>query len=91
MSVAARNMIRFFLWLAAAGLLVGCGTETEQPTVNLAIPPPEATTSDSLHCGAVARERADDALMNGYGFQIEESVFQEAYQDCMAWRSPRTG
>jgi hypothetical protein len=84
-------MIRFFLLAAMAGLLVGCGTAIDQPTANLEIPAEEAATPDGAHCSAVARERANDALSNGYGFRIEESVFQEAYQDCMVWRGRRPG
>jgi hypothetical protein len=84
-------MIRYFLLAAAAGLLAGCGTDTHQPAANGEIPAQGAATPDGIHCSAVARERANDALTNGYGFQIEESVFQEAYQDCMAWRARRPG
>jgi len=90
-SGSTRNMIRFSVLAAAAALLAGCGAETEQPMVNPQIPAQEAATSDAAHCSAVALERANDALMNGYGFGIEESVFQEAYQDCMAWRSRPPG
>lgn len=83
-------MIRFFLLAAGAVFLVGCGAETEQPTIKATIPPEGAAASGDAHCSAVARERADDALMNGYGFRIEQSVFQEAYEDCVVWRSRGT-
>lgn len=84
-------MVRFVFLAVTAGLLVGCATETDQPAAGVEIPADGAATPDGAHCSAVARARANDALANGYGFQIEESVFQEAYQDCMAWRSGRPG
>lgn len=88
MSAQHEIMVWFFFLALTAGLLVGCGAQTEQPAVDPEVLANEAATSDSAHCGAVARERANDALMNGYGFRIAESVSQEAYQDCLAWRSP---
>jgi len=84
-------MIRFFVLAAGAALLAGCGTEAEQPTANPDIATQQGATPDSAHCSAIARERADDALMNGYGFRVAGSVSQEAYQDCMAWRSRGPG
>ena len=81
-------MLRLFLLAATAGLL-GCGTEIDQSPTNGGSPVQAEAVPDDVHCSAVARQRADDALTNGYSFQIEASVFQEAYQDCMAWRAPK--
>jgi hypothetical protein len=41
------------------------------------------------HCQAVARQRANDARANGYSIEIADSVFSEAYQDCMVELSKR--
>jgi hypothetical protein len=79
-------MIRLFLFAATAGFLVGCGTEVQPPNVT-GVDAPQSIAPDDAHCSAVARERANDALANGYGLQIEESVFQESYDDCVAWRA----
>ena len=80
------KMIRLFLLAAAAGFLAGCGTEVQPPNVT-GVDATQTIVPDDAHCIAVARERANDALANGYGFQIEESVFQESYADCVAWRA----
>ena len=80
--------IRMFILAAAAALLVGC-TDVLTSATKPESPAEETGTPDNIHCRNVARGRADDALTNGYGLQIEERVFQEAYQDCMAWRSPK--
>jgi len=79
------KMIRLLLFVAAAGFLAGCGTEVQPPNVT-GVGATQVIAPEDAHCGAVARERANDALVNGYGLQIEESVFQESYSDCMAWR-----
>ena len=81
---------RMIVFAAVLNLLAGCGTDTgsmrtsdQLPAVSGDVvedrPPP-----GSAHCRAVARQRADDARTNGYSFQIENSVFAEAYQDCVA-------
>jgi len=80
------KMIRFFLLAAATGFLAACGTEVQPPNVS-GVDAAQALAPVNAHCNAVARERADDALANGYGFQVEESVFQESYDDCMTWRA----
>jgi hypothetical protein len=80
-------MIRFGLLLVATALLGGCGSESQEPP---AISGPAAAlgiSPEDVHCRAVARQRATDALANGYGFEIEDSVYQETYRDCMDWRT----
>ena len=77
---------RFIVLIAALTLLSGCGHTDEtqsNPTTNVEH---EALPADS-HCQAVARQRANDARANGYSLQIEDSVFSEAYQDCVAQRA----
>lgn len=72
--------------VVGAALLDGCGTDLPEPAPVAAPANAQPPEPDEIHCGAVARERADDALANGYGFDIEESVYQETYDDCLAWR-----
>ena len=71
----------------AIGFFAGCASDVQQfPTVPVQVASGAATAEDT-HCRAVARDRANDALANGYGFQIGESIFQESYRDCMTWRA----
>jgi hypothetical protein len=84
-------MIRLFLLAATAGLLAGCATDVQQSSAIPGTPAEEAVSPDDAHCRSVARQRANDALVNGYGLQIQQSVFREAYQDCMTWRGGRPG
>jgi hypothetical protein len=84
-------MIRWILLAAAAGFLSACAADIPQTPVILGRSADEAVAPDDAHCQAVARERADDALANGYGLQIEQGILQETYQDCMAWRTGKPG
>jgi hypothetical protein len=84
-------MIRLFLLAATAGFLAGCGTDVPQFSAISRMPAKESVSPDDAHCRSVGRQRANDALMNGFGLQIQESVFHEAYEDCMAWRTGRPG
>jgi hypothetical protein len=79
-------MRRFLFWAAAAGVLAGCGPEIRELPPTGEVPVRQATPLDA-HCRSVAAERANDALMNGYDLQIQQDIFQEAYQDCMTWRT----
>jgi len=38
-------------------------------------------------CLVVARQRAGDAAFQGFGDQSQKSVFDRAYNDCVAWRT----
>jgi hypothetical protein len=67
-------------------LLHGCSSDFPEPSFVPATSNAGTLAPDGAHCRAVARERADDALANGYGFGIEESVYQETYDDCLTWR-----
>jgi hypothetical protein len=46
----------------------------------------DAPASGELYCSAIARQRADDAIANGYDFDIEEGIYRETRDDCMSWR-----
>lgn len=80
-------MTRIGLFILALSLTLadGCSSDLTQPPIAAAANT-QTVQTDEIHCGAVARERADDALANGYGFDIEASVYQETYDDCLAWR-----
>jgi hypothetical protein len=80
------NAMRCGLLLLAMAmpLLGGCSGHL------LASPPPVTTEGapapEELNCSAIARQRADDAIANGYDFDIEESVYRGTRDDCMSWR-----
>jgi hypothetical protein len=67
-------------------LLDGCVSDIFAPPPAVTAVDMQSLQPDEADCLAVARERAEDALANGYDFNIEESVYREAYDDCMAWR-----
>jgi hypothetical protein len=76
------------LFLALVALLLdGCGSAPLNPRPDTGVVDTQPVQPDEMHCRIVARERADDALANGYGFEIEASVYRETYDECMAWRS----
>lgn len=70
-----------------AMLLDGCGSDARGTLPVPATVEEQAAGPDEAHCRAVAKQRADDAHANGYEFAVEERVYQETYDDCMAWRS----
>ena len=77
--------IRLIILATALNFLAGCETGTDIPAVSeQAVEHPEL---GDVHCRAVARQRADDAWANGYGLQIQNSVFAEAYRGCVAQRA----
>ncbi|HEX4160620.1 MAG TPA: hypothetical protein VHY79_19290 [Rhizomicrobium sp.] len=81
------NRYGLFLLLVGAAILDGCGTAPpEAPRVGGGVETQPALP-DELHCRAVARARADDALANGYGFEIDARLYREAYDECMEWRA----
>jgi hypothetical protein len=82
-------MTRYGLLILAltAPLLDGCGTDMRESPPISPTAEEQALRPDGAHCRAVARERADDAQTNGYGVEIEDAVYQETYQDCMAWHA----
>lgn len=81
-------MTRYHSLLLAlvATLLVGCGTDVRDPLPVPGTVGDQTLTPDEAHCNAIARQRADDAHANNYEFAIEDRVYQETYDDCMAWR-----
>lgn len=68
-------------------LLCGCGSESQEPPLMSGPAAATGISPDDAHCRAVARQRANDALANGYGFEIEDSVYLETYRDCAEWRA----
>jgi hypothetical protein len=71
--------------ILAVALLNGCGSDARRPPPIPDTTGEQAAGPDDAHCRAVARGRADDARANGYGLTIEESVYRETYEECMAW------
>ena len=65
----------------------GCESDIQMPPELSGTVAEQPATPDEAHCRAVAEERAADALANGYGFEVEQSVYQETYGDCMTWRA----
>lgn len=85
------NMGQYGLLLLfiAIAFLGGCASDRLNRAAATAVDA-QSLPPGALHCLAVARERADDALANGYAFDIEESVYRETYGDCVAWRARDT-
>ena len=80
--------IRLIVLIALLSLVAACESDTDpqRGTRKIPVTPIEgvAQRHGDSHCRAVAGQRADDARANGYGFEVENSVFAEAYQDCFA-------
>jgi hypothetical protein len=77
---------RLFLLLAAVPLLHACGSDRQEPLSRSETIDASPLSPDQEHCRAVARERADDALANGYGLEVEDSMYRETYDECISWR-----
>jgi len=88
--------LRIVIVVAAAAFLFGCETDDEywppfhdsagnSPAQSEASSP--ATPPYDAHCHAVAHQRAADARANGYSIEMEETVYQGTYKDCMSWES----
>jgi hypothetical protein len=73
-----------FLVTIGIALLEGCGSGPSGPATAAATIDPRLLPPGEFLCQSVARERADDAVANGYSFNIEGAVYQETYDDCMA-------
>lgn len=77
------NQRALFVLAIIPALLAGCGNVMQgAPTISTI----EQEPAPDSHCSAVARQRAEDALANGYGFGIEDTVYRESYADCISWR-----
>lgn len=50
-----------------------------------------ADTYSDEHCVAVAKQRAQDARVNGYSVEMETAVYQGTYRDCAAWDAQHGG
>lgn len=88
--------MRTIIFVAVAIMLAGCETdydswrpshsaanEQREPIAAQAQP---AENVDS-HCQAVARQRAADARANGYRLDMETTIYDGTYKDCVAWDS----
>lgn len=86
--------VRTIIFVAAAILLAGCQTDDDfwRPSHYFANEQHESTAAQAQpvdqidsHCQAVARQRAADARANGYSLDMEKTIYDGTYQDCMAW------
>lgn len=87
---------------AAALLLAGCGEDTDgwvpgaEPvpqgppsTPATAAPAAPALAQVDAHCRDVARQRSMDGKNFGYDRDTLKAIYDDAYQECVAWRTPR--
>jgi hypothetical protein len=89
--------LKSIVFVAAAVLLAGCDTEGWVPGVDSngagQTAAPETSSSETsgapvnAHCDQVARQRAADARANGYTLEMEDTIYQGTYRDCVAWDS----
>jgi hypothetical protein len=85
--------LRILVVAASLLLLAGCETSGDGWRIlgdqqARAVPTSGATTADrsfDAHCVAVARQRATDARANGYSIEMEDTIYQGTYKDCVAW------
>ena len=88
---------------AAALLLAGCGEDMEgwvpglaparqRPASPVAPPTPTvpvAAEADS-YCRGVAHQRMQDGKTFDYDRDMLKAIYDDAYRECIAWRTPRT-
>ena len=81
---------RLIVPVAALAFLAACGSAPVSWLTSNAESGSEQGANDAReglpkdeHCTVIARQRADDARANGYDLKIENSVFAEAYRDCI--------
>jgi hypothetical protein len=91
--------LRIFIAVAAFLLLAGCETDEDfwRPYHYLAgderagaeqnARATKTSRSYDTKCVAVARQRALDARENGYDIDMENTIYQGTYKDCVAWDS----
>lgn len=65
-----------FSLLMASALLAGCA--------DLALFRPAQNFSAAGPCGALARQRLEDARMSGYAQGYEKAIFDHANRECLA-------
>jgi hypothetical protein len=65
-----------FSLLTASALLAGCADPALfSPAQDFSAPGP---------CGALARQRLEDARMSGYAQGYEKAIFDHAHRECLA-------
>lgn len=85
--------MRTIIFVAAAILLAGCETDDDswRPSHYIAneergpAAQPQTVDTIDLHCQGVARQRAADARANGYSLDMEKTIYDGTYKDCVAW------
>jgi len=50
-----------------------------------AAPAAAYSEQDAAHCQAVAKQRSQDASVNGYDKDMQKQIFNGTYQTCMTW------
>jgi hypothetical protein len=69
--------------------------DDERADVRLAVQQPQETASSTApsdsqnvgaHCSSVAELRASDAASSGYESDMQQTVRESVYKDCMSWR-----
>lgn len=92
--------MKTFVFVAVAIVLAGCGTDDESwlPSRHSANAPHDSATAQTqpvnqvdVHCRAVAHQRAADARANGYSFDMETTIYDGTYKDCVAWYANHPG
>ena len=96
-------MRRFWI-LGAALLLAGCGAgdwlddTPPPPAARNVFPPDKPVTSGyatvisplpSSKCEATARQRAADTENQDFGPEVQQTVYDATYADCMKWAKSR--
>jgi hypothetical protein len=60
--------------------------QTIVPVAAVAATPVLARSAMTIaRCQAVAKQRASDAGMNGYGEDLQKAIYTGTYQDCLQW------
>jgi hypothetical protein len=77
-------MLRQFAITALCLCLLGCGSIRWFEARNTDKPQVAVQRDDS--CGAVARQRAQDAAYNGYDRDMQERIYKDSYNECVAGR-----
>jgi hypothetical protein len=85
--------LKFAFTLCFVLVLSGCESDADfwRPyqlltgTVASPVPQEVQTTSKDPHCDSVARQRASDAIANGFDTSLAELIYRGTYSDCVAW------
>jgi len=75
-----------WIFLASVlSLLTGCTTNADDQSLSAMSEQAAGhyISPDDSYCRDVARQRAADARANGYSLELETSIFQGTYRDCI--------